>query len=59
MIATMGKRQEPHRTIHWPPARAAAVKQAADLMGMTSEALIQRFIDLGLELFADVDQRVR
>jgi hypothetical protein len=55
----MGKRQEPHRTLWWPPARAARVKRAADLMGMTSEALIQRFIDLGLELFDDVDQRVR
>jgi hypothetical protein len=55
----MGKRQEQHRTLYWPPARAAAVKRAADLMGMTSEALIQRFITLGLELFADVDQRER
>jgi hypothetical protein len=55
----MGKRQEPHRTIHWPPAKARAVKQVADLMGMTSEALIQRFIDVGLGLFVDVDQLER
>jgi hypothetical protein len=50
---TFDHRHTPHRVISMPPDRAAAIKRAADMQGVSSHVLIQRFISVGLTILGE------
>jgi hypothetical protein len=52
--AGVDHRHNSHRNILMPAERAQRIKRAADSLGVSSETLIQRFIDIGLIVFTDV-----
>lgn len=52
-------RNNPHRSIVMPAERARAIKRAADMLGVSGEAFIQRCLDIGLDLFLGDDNDPR